>query len=1288
VELGLGLAIPRLERRSGRRIACALLASTALVAAALAPQAARAQEGPFVYVPNRGTGSVSIIDSSTNTVQPGTIPVGFLPFAIGVRGDQALVYVTNQGSNNVSVVDTATNTVVATVNVGVNPIGVTVSPDGSRVYVANLVSNTVSVLDAATNTVLTTVNVGIQPVGITVSPDGSRVYVANQFSNTISVVDTATNTVVATVNVGAVPAFAAISPDGSRVYVTNAGSDNVSVIDTATNTVLTTVPVGNDPTGVTVSPDGSRVYVANRLSDSVSVLDTATNTVLTTVNAGNDTFGVTVSPDGSRVYVTNLIDNTVSVLDTATNTFIATLPVGTNPSLPGVCGNGNALLTAGNTFIAKQSGALGCTGAGGPVFTGGTMQIAAANITSALPMVLGAQGGTIDTQANTATFSGAIGGPGGLTKNGTGTLTLLGNNSYAGGTTINAGTLNLGDATNTARIVGAVTNHSLFNIVNADTSGITSIVNTNFNAVTQFFNATSAGNATITNTAGDTIFWDTSTAGNARITSGGAAGQFGETIFAGTSTAGNATIVNNNFGLAGFAQGSTAGSATITNNAGGATQFFDNSTAGSATITNTGTGLTAETGAQTIFRGSSTAGNAIIVNNAFGVTNFNFNATAGNATIVTNANGFVVLRGNSSGGTARFITNAGGEFDISFLTAAGTMAGSIEGAGAHFLGGKVLTVGGNNLSTEVSGVIADGGFNGGVGGALTKVGTGTLILSGNNSYTGATTVNGGTLLVNGFNGNSATIVNAGATLGGNGTTGPLTVNGGTVAPGNSIGTLTVNGNATFGSGVYQVEVSPAAADRINVTGTAALGGTVQAVFLPGSFRAQTYTILNATGGVTGTFSDLTVAGAPGANNPRLAYDANNVFLQVDSSLISPLLPTGTPSNPAAVAGGIDRAVLGGATPPPAFDALFNFSGAGLVNALTQLSGEVATGFQPASHLSMNMFLSAMLDPFVGGRNRGFGAAMPYASERAARRGAAQDAFAAAMPVKAAPQAPTFDQRWAVWGSAYGGRTRTDGDPAAGSSELTDSAAGFTAGADYRVSQFLTLGAAVAIGETRWNVANLGGGSSNLAQVGGYASAQWNSFYLSAALAGAWHNGETNRTIAVAGLDRLEADFDATVFGARLEGGWRYDIGRFGLIPYGAVQVQSVHTPSYAERATIGSADFALTYASQTVTDTRTELGLWADTQHNLADGSQLLLRARAAWMHDYDPESRVNAVFQTLPGSNFSVDGALSPRDAALASAAAELRLTNGISLIGRFDGEFSGLAQTYAGTGTVRYQW
>jgi hypothetical protein len=100
----------------------------------------------------------------------------------------------------------------------------------------------------------------------------------------------------------------------------------------------------------------------------------------------------------------------------------------------------------------------------------------------------------------------------------------------------------------------------------------------------------------------------------------------------------------------------------------------------------------------------------------------------------------------STGGQATFVTNSGGIVDMSFLTSGGMTAGSIAGAGDYYLGSNALTVGGNNTSTEVSGGIFDGGGNGGTGGSLIKVGTGTLIDAGtlqigNGGTTGSITDN-------------------------------------------------------------------------------------------------------------------------------------------------------------------------------------------------------------------------------------------------------------------------------------------------------------------------------------------------------------------------------------------------------------------------------------------------------------------------------------------------------------------------------------------------------------------
>jgi autotransporter-associated beta strand protein len=330
-----------------------------------------------------------------------------------------------------------------------------------------------------------------------------------------------------------------------------------------------------------------------------------------------------------------------------------------------------------------------------------------------------------------------------------------------------------------------------------------------------------------------------------------------------------------------------------------------------------------------------------------------------------------------------FTTQAGGVFDMSGVIF-GMTAGSIAGGGSYFLGSNALIVGGNNLSTEVSGTIADGGSSGGTGGSLVKVGTGVLTLSGTNTYTGPTVVNAGVLIVNGsIAPSSLTTVNSGAVLLGSGTVGSTVVNaGGFLVPGNSPGTMTVAGDLTIQrNAFYVVQVNPLTASRTNVSGTASLDGTVAAVFFPGLYLARSYTILTADNRRTGRFEDLETFGLPRNFRARLDYFNNTVELNLRAQLIGdnvfaaqpivlppiPGLPS-IPEDPSApplppftvtqlsVGRAIDNFFNNGGALPPAFVSLYGLSASNLTAALDQLSGEAATGAQKVGFQMESQFL--------------------------------------------------------------------------------------------------------------------------------------------------------------------------------------------------------------------------------------------------------------------------------------------------------------------------------------------
>jgi autotransporter-associated beta strand protein len=228
---------------------------------------------------------------------------------------------------------------------------------------------------------------------------------------------------------------------------------------------------------------------------------------------------------------------------------------------------------------------------------------------------------------------------------------------------------------------------------------------------------------------------------------------------------------------------------------------------------------------------------------------------------------------------------------------------TVSGANVS-LSGNALTVNGTGntlISSIISGIPA--------GSTLTKGGSGTLTLTGNNIYTRGTTVNGGTLLVNNTAGSgtgtgAVTVNNAGTTLGGTGTmTGAVTVNAGAnIAPGNggnntailNTGALTLASTSNFRVDINGTTVS-SGYDRLNVaTGGVTITGSNLVVTVGTTLSVgQTFTILNkvAAGAITGTFAQgSTVVGSDGTvfSVSYTGGDGNDIVLTVTAAPVPEL----------------------------------------------------------------------------------------------------------------------------------------------------------------------------------------------------------------------------------------------------------------------------------------------------------------------------------------------------------------------------------------------------------------
>ncbi|BBT18129.1 hypothetical protein WP8S17C03_41780 [Metapseudomonas otitidis] len=612
---------------------------------------------------------------------------------------------------------------------------------------------------------------------------------------------------------------------------------------------------------------------------------TSTQTADTTFSGSiSGTGGVVFSQSGSATYSTTL---------SGTNTYTGATLLANYAWLKL---NGDASMADNNVVRVNGNSVL-------TLLSNQTIGSLASNNANA-SIQLGSYTLTAGGDNTTTSVLGVISGTGSLVKQGSGTLTLSGSNTYGGTTTVSGGTLSISGDGNLGGDTVILAGGTVLDVSGATTinnaivlTGNSSIGNSNAvtlsGAISGAYDLTKTGSGTLTLSGSNSYGATTVSAGTLSVSSDGNLGSGAVNLAAGSTLLVSSATIDNAIVLGGNATVSAAANATLSGVISGAftltksgvnTLTLSGSNTYGATTVSAGTLSVASdsnlgNGTVTLASGSTLAvTSATTIDNAI--------ALSGSATVNTGADTTLsgVISGSNSltkSGASTLTLTGSNTFTGSTSVNAGTLSVASDanlGAGAlNLANGTTLQITGNTtidnalaltgLVTVNAGAAAtlSGTISG--TGSLTKTGASNLTLSGSNTNSGTTTVAAGTLVVDGST-NSATTVASGATLAGSGTLGgDVTVqSGGTLSPGGAgVATLTVNGNLTLASGsTLALDINGTTAgtgyDRVVVNGAVDVSGATLAVthgYAAGSGDSYTVIVNDAADAVTGTFSGVT-----------------------------------------------------------------------------------------------------------------------------------------------------------------------------------------------------------------------------------------------------------------------------------------------------------------------------------------------------------------------------------------------------------------------------------------------
>lgn len=545
----------------------------------------------------------------------------------------------------------------------------------------------------------------------------------------------------------------------------------------------------------------------------------------------------------------------------------------------------------------------------------------------------------------------------------------------------------------------------------------------------------------------------------------------------------------------------------------------------------------------------------------------------------------------------------------------------------------------------------------------------------NGDITGTSAINmtAGSFSLNGTATGSTLTIGEGCTLGGNGTYADL-INRGTLAPGNSIGTVTVTGDFTSAaSSQMLIEINGnGQSDLIAVTGAATLnGGVVSVAAENGSYNdSDTYTFLTANGGVNG--ESLTVVNNMNVFDTELEYYGQHVTVR----LIAAYDSEAETLNQTAVAQYLNAHSAGASGDfQTVLDQFNTLSGPEAREAFDEMGGEIFGSLSTIGIENQERFMR-LISQRIRARHllKGLG----YASNDDSYRNGDVQYVCNCCEKKCSG--------WQPWFEGYGVAGRIAGNE--DSLGMSYSTGGLAVGLERQLTHNTLLGV---VGGYSSSYANQVGSTNRGAIDGGQAAVylhrDTDRFYTTGIAAYGYNTYDTHRRINFGTIDRTaDANYCGNNASFLLEIGRNVFFNRFNMQPYAGLEYIQLHQNDFVETGA-GSIDIAVDGIRADAF--RGLLGSRFVLDYELDNARLLTLEGRAAWRHEFLNDNRiVDATFAGQAGTAFAVAGVNVDRDAGILGLGLSSRLCTGLTIFAGYDVLVSENYTAHAGSGGVQYVW